>query len=168
MDILVIKSQSFLFIIHFCNAGSKVQVTFHRSRVQVIAPSINYQTTQIPLDLIEHFVKRLGLGDSFNAFHLSLLSWWPVLWPVKSVLYFRPAVSVKWTAILSTKGAVGIHLIQVSPYVLKPINNFYWGEITVAILLYVKCYVIQPQNNSFKKNVAIKNLDTLFFPGQQC
>ena len=55
-------------------AGSKVQVTFHRSRVQGIAPSINYQTTQIPLDLIEHFVKRLGLGDSFNAVHLSL-SW---------------------------------------------------------------------------------------------
>ena len=51
-------------------AGSKVRVTFHRSRVQVIAPSINYQTTQIPLDLIEHFVKRLGLGDSFNAVHL--------------------------------------------------------------------------------------------------
>ena len=55
-------------------ARSKVQVTFHRSRVQVIAPSINYQTTQIPLDLIEHFVKSLGLGDSFNAVHLSL-SW---------------------------------------------------------------------------------------------
>ena len=54
--------------------GSKVQVTFHRSRVQVIAPLINYQTTQIPLDLIEHFVKRLGLGDSFNVVHLSL-SW---------------------------------------------------------------------------------------------
>ena len=35
---------------------------------------INYQTTEIPLDLIEHFVKRLGLGDSFNAVHLSL-SW---------------------------------------------------------------------------------------------
>ena len=34
----------------------------------------DYQTTQIPLDLIEHFVKRLGLGDSFNAVHLSL-SW---------------------------------------------------------------------------------------------
>ena len=55
-------------------AGSKVQVTFHRSRVQVIAPLINYQTTQIPLDLIEHFVKRLGLGDSYNVVHLSL-SW---------------------------------------------------------------------------------------------
>ena len=55
-------------------AWSKVRVTFHRSRVQVIAPSINYQTTQIALDLIEHFVKRLGLGDSFNAVHLSL-SW---------------------------------------------------------------------------------------------
>ena len=46
----------------------------YRSRKQGIAPSINYQTTQIPLDLIEHFVKRLGLGDSFNVVHLSL-SW---------------------------------------------------------------------------------------------
>ena len=54
------------------SAGFKVQVTFHRSRVQIIAPSINYQTTQIPLDLIGHFVKRLGLGDSLNAVHLSL------------------------------------------------------------------------------------------------
>ena len=50
------------------------EVTFHKSRVQVIAPLINYQTTQIPLDLMEHFVKRLGLGDSFNVVHLSL-SW---------------------------------------------------------------------------------------------
>ena len=33
------------------------QVTFHRSRVQVTAPSINYQTTQIPLDPVKHFVK---------------------------------------------------------------------------------------------------------------
>ena len=74
---------------------STVQITFHRSRVQVIAPLINYQTTQIPLDLIEHFVKRLGLGDSFNVVHLSL-SWWPVLWPVKSDLYFRPAVSLSF------------------------------------------------------------------------
>ena len=32
-------------------AGSKVQVAFHRSRVQVTAPLINYQTTQIPLNL---------------------------------------------------------------------------------------------------------------------
>ena len=55
-------------------AGSKVQVRFHRSRLQVIVPSINNQTTQTPLDLIEHFVQRLGLGDSFNAVHLSL-SW---------------------------------------------------------------------------------------------
>ena len=37
-----------------------------RSKVQVIAPSINYQTTQIPLDLIEHVVKRLGLGNTFS------------------------------------------------------------------------------------------------------
>ena len=55
-------------------AGSKVQVTFHRSRIQVTAPLINYQTTRIPLNLIEHFVKRSGLGDTFNAIHLSV-SW---------------------------------------------------------------------------------------------
>ena len=42
-------------------------VTFHRSMVQVTASSINYQTTQIPLNLIE-------LEDTFNAIHLSL-SW---------------------------------------------------------------------------------------------
>ena len=59
-------------------ARSKVQVTFHSSRVQVTAPQINYQTTQIPLDLIELFVKILGLGDTLNAIHLSV-SWWPVL-----------------------------------------------------------------------------------------
>ena len=59
-------------------ARSKVQVTFHRSRVQVTAPQINYQPTQIPLDLIEHFVKILWPGDTFNAIHLSV-SWWPVL-----------------------------------------------------------------------------------------
>ena len=40
--------------------------------MQVTAPAIDYQTTQIPLDLIEHFVKRLVLGDSLNAVHLSL------------------------------------------------------------------------------------------------
>ena len=33
-----------------------------RSKVQVTAPSINYQTIQILIT--EHFVKRLGLGDS--------------------------------------------------------------------------------------------------------
>ena len=43
--------------IGFCRA--KVEATFHRWRAQVMAPSINYQTTQIPLELIEHFVKRL-------------------------------------------------------------------------------------------------------------
>ena len=37
-------------------ARSKVQT------VQVTAPLINYQTTQILIT--EHFVKRLGLGDS--------------------------------------------------------------------------------------------------------
>jgi len=35
--------------------------------LQVTAPSINYQTTQIRLHLIEHFVKRFWLGDTFNA-----------------------------------------------------------------------------------------------------
>ena len=54
-------------------AGSKVHVTFHRSRIQVTASLINYHTTH-PLDLTEHFVKRLGLGDTFNAIHLSV-SW---------------------------------------------------------------------------------------------
>ena len=48
-------------------AVSKVQVTILRSRVQITAPSINYQSTQIPLDLIEHFFERLGLGYTFNA-----------------------------------------------------------------------------------------------------
>ena len=43
------------------------------SKVQVTAPLINYQTTQIPLDLIERFVKRLGIGDTFNAVQLSVL-----------------------------------------------------------------------------------------------
>ena len=43
------------------------------SKVQVTAPLINYQTTQIPLDLIECFVKRLGIGDTFNAVQLSVL-----------------------------------------------------------------------------------------------
>ena len=48
-------------------------VTFHRSRVYVTAPLINYQTMQIPLNLIEHFVKRLGLRETFNAnIHLSV------------------------------------------------------------------------------------------------
>ena len=63
-------------------AGSKVQVTLHRSRVQITAPSINYQTAKIPLDLMEHFGKRLGLGDTFNAIHL-FVSWCPVLLPVE-------------------------------------------------------------------------------------
>lgn len=55
------------------SAGSKAQVTFHSSRVQVAVLSINYQTTQIPLDLMEHFFfKRLGLGDTFNVIHISV------------------------------------------------------------------------------------------------
>ena len=71
-------------------AGSKVQVTILRSRVQVTAPSINYQSTQIPLDLTEHFVERLGLGYTFNAiiylYHGNLYSDL-----CKSDLYFRLA-----------------------------------------------------------------------------
>ena len=40
------------------------------------APSINHQTTQIPLDLTEHFGNwRFGLEDTFNAMRLSV-SWW--------------------------------------------------------------------------------------------
>ena len=39
--------------------------------------SINYQTTQIHLELIKHFVKRLGLGDPLNGINLSV-SWWPI------------------------------------------------------------------------------------------
>ena len=70
-------------------AGSKVQVTFHRSRVQVIAPSINYQTTQIPLNLIEHFVKRLGQETVLMLFiYLYRGDLYSDLW--KSDLYFRP------------------------------------------------------------------------------
>ena len=39
---------------------------------RVTAPSINYQTTQIPIDPIKHFVKKLGLGETFNAVHVSV------------------------------------------------------------------------------------------------
>ena len=48
----------------FCNL-------FHRSRAQVTAPLLNYQTSQILLDLpvLEHFVKGLFLRDTFNAVH---------------------------------------------------------------------------------------------------
>ena len=38
----------------------------------VIAPSINYETTHIPLDLKAHFVKILGLGGTFYTVHLSV------------------------------------------------------------------------------------------------
>ena len=79
-------------------------VTFHRSRVQVTAPSMNYQTLQIPLNLIEHFVKGLGLGETFNAIHLSV-SWWPVLrpvekWPVFYTSRFFSLLFFKHTGII--------------------------------------------------------------------
>ena len=52
--------------------NNSAKVTLHRSRVQVTASLIvNFHTTQIPIDLTEHFVKRLRLGDTFNAIHLS-------------------------------------------------------------------------------------------------
>ena len=65
--------------------GSKVrqvQVTFHRSRVDVTAPSINYEATQFLLDLEDHFVKRLGLGIILSV------AWWlcPDLWKVTRIL----------------------------------------------------------------------------------
>lgn len=56
-----------IYFSHCCNqnTGCKVQVTFHRSREEVTAPTINYQTTHVPLDLREYFVMKLGLGDTF-------------------------------------------------------------------------------------------------------
>ena len=54
---------------------------------RVTAPSINYQTTQIPIDPVKYFVKKLGLGETFNAVHLSVS-----LWFLCSDLCFRPAI----------------------------------------------------------------------------
>ena len=50
-------------------------VLFFSDVVAILQDHYN-QTTQIPLDLIhQHFVKRFrGLGDTFNAIHLSV-SW---------------------------------------------------------------------------------------------
>lgn len=76
MALLAGRVTSAVTLVQNSYAGSKVQGTFHRSKVQVTVPSINYQTTQIPLNLMEHSVKRLGLRDTFNAIHLSV-SWWP-------------------------------------------------------------------------------------------
>ena len=53
---------------------------------------INYQTTQFPLDLIEHSVKRLGLGDTLNLLHIYHGDQYSNLW--KSDLYFRSAVTI--------------------------------------------------------------------------
>ena len=55
---------------------------------------VNYQTTQFPLDLTEHFVKRLGLGDTLNLLLIYLYhgDQYSDLW--KSHLYFRPAVTI--------------------------------------------------------------------------
>ena len=42
---------------------------------EVTAPSINYQTSRILLNLLvlEHFVKGLGPGDTFNALHFTFI-----------------------------------------------------------------------------------------------
>ena len=53
---------------------------------------INYQTTQFLLDLIEHSVKRLGLGDTLNLLLIYHGDQYSNLW--KSDLYFRPAVTI--------------------------------------------------------------------------
>lgn len=74
MALLAGRVTSAVTLVQNSYAGSKVQGTFHRSKVQVTVPSINYQTTQIPLNLMEDSVKRLGLRDTFNAIHLSV-SW---------------------------------------------------------------------------------------------
>ena len=74
--------------------GSKVQVTFHRSRVQVTAPSLNYQSTQISPNLMENFtfVKRLWLGDTYCCSFTCITcnNLYSDLW--KSDLYFSPAI----------------------------------------------------------------------------
>ena len=74
--------------------GSKVQVTFHRSRVQVTAPSLNYQSTQISPNLMENFtfVKGLWLGDTYCCSFTCITcnNLYSDLW--KSDLYFSPAI----------------------------------------------------------------------------
>ena len=55
------------------SAGSKVEATFHRWRAQVTAPSMNCQTTQIPLELIEHFGKGLYGGPFVSKLFLSVV-----------------------------------------------------------------------------------------------
>ena len=58
-----------------------------RSKVQVTTPQVkntgHCSIDKLPnhkdsLDLIKHFVRSLGLGDSFNAVHLSI-TWRPLL-----------------------------------------------------------------------------------------
>ena len=62
------------FMFEFCFQiafGSWVWSTGHIPQVKSSTnPSINYKTTQIPLDLREHFLNRLGLGDTFNSAYL--------------------------------------------------------------------------------------------------
>ena len=53
--------------------GSKVQVTFHRLSTDHCSID-KLSDLEDSLDLLEHFVKGSGLGDTFNAIHLSV-SW---------------------------------------------------------------------------------------------
>ena len=65
--------------------GSKVrqiQLTFHRSRVDVTAPPINYSSHAVSSRSKRSFVKRLGLGIILSV------AWWlcPDLWKVTCIL----------------------------------------------------------------------------------
>ena len=66
----------------------------YRSRVQVTAPSLNYQGTQISPNLMENFtfVKRLWLGDTYCCSFTCITcnNLYSDLW--KSDLYFSPAI----------------------------------------------------------------------------
>ena len=67
-------------------------IVFLFTGVKSTAPSINYQTTQIPIDPIKHLVKKLGLGGTFNAVSLSVSLWFLYSDLRKSDLCFRSAV----------------------------------------------------------------------------
>ena len=72
-----------------------------QEHIQVTLPSINYSATQISIDLIEHFFKRLGLEDSVNSVNLSVsCDLYSDLW--KSDLFFRPAAFWAWSTSLHT------------------------------------------------------------------
>lgn len=99
----------FQVVILYMVAGSihTIQVIFHTSRVQVTVPSINFQTTQILLDLMENFFKkRFGLGESFNSVYLSV-SWAPVLWPVEKCIGTKRSFYIRKKYILYNFPRIG-------------------------------------------------------------